>query len=204
MAETGSASPASTSVALRHELIVGGQRSGKSGRGEALARQWLAAAPAHQALCLATAQAGDEEMRQRIARHQADRAQRVPGMRTLEEPLDLVSALLQHSRPDTLVVVDCLTLWLTGLLMPIEAAQAQSPEAVAQATEALAAALAQASGPVVLVSNEIGLGVVPLGAQVRAFVDAQGRLNQRLAQVCERVTLMVAGLPLQVKGPPCL
>lgn len=192
-----------------HELILGGQKSGKSRRAELLARDWLAATPTHQALLIATAQPWDEEMRQRIARHQRDRAERVPGLSTLEVPLALAESITQHSRPDTLLVVDCLTLWLTNWRMPAQAAQAPAtPEgaaeqidaAAAEACAALVQALAQAPGPVVLVGNEIGLGVIPLGAEVRAFVDALGRLNQAVAQVCTRVTLMVAGQSLAVKG----
>src|SRR5690606_17747601 len=98
----------------RSELILGGQKSGKSRRAEALAAAWLAASTGHRALLIATAEAGDEEMRLRIARHQGDRARRVPNMQTLEEPRYLAGALLEHSAADTLIVVDCLTLWLTG------------------------------------------------------------------------------------------
>ena len=102
----------------RSELILGGQKSGKSRRAELLARQWLAQSPAHRALLIATGQAWDDEMREHIARHQHERATRVPGLATLEEPCDLAGALARHSAPDTLVVVDCLTLWLTHWLMP--------------------------------------------------------------------------------------
>ncbi|HEX5738219.1 MAG TPA: bifunctional adenosylcobinamide kinase/adenosylcobinamide-phosphate guanylyltransferase [Hydrogenophaga sp.] len=177
------------------ELILGGQRSGKSRRAELLARQWLDAAPAHRAVMIATGQAWDDEMRERIARHQRDRAERVPGMRTVEEPLALAEVLREHSAPQTLVMVDCLTLWLTNLMMPAEGAPTD-PEAP---TDALCSAIEIASGPVVLVSNEIGLGVIPMGREVRAFVDAQGRMNQRVAAVCARATLMAAGLPLTLK-----
>lgn len=192
----------------RTELILGGQKSGKSRRAELLARDWLAQSPDHRALMLATAQAWDEEMQQRIQRHQQDRAQRVPGMATLEEPRYLAQALQQHSRPDTLMVVDCLTLWLTHWLMPADAAADSAPEGTWQEqASAFCAALAQAPGPVVLVGNEIGLGVIPLGREVRAFVDALGQLNQQVAQACQRVTLMAAGLPLtlkdSVKDAPC-
>ena len=183
------------------ELILGGQKSGKSRRAELLARQWLDAAPDHQAVLIATAQPWDEEMRQRIARHQADRAERVPGMRTVEEPLALAEAIFQHSSARTLVVVDCLTLWLTNLLMP---AENEPNSTLAQTDKARVAslliAIQQASGPVVVVGNEIGLGVIPMGREVRAFVDALGRLNQDVAAACERVTLMAAGLPLTLKG----
>ena len=184
------------------ELILGGQKSGKSRRGELLAAAWLARSPAHGAVLIATGQAWDDEMRHRIARHQVDRAQRAPGLRTVEEPIALAQAIAAHSTPETMIVVDCLTLWLTNLLMPMDAApgQAALPEA-GVAIDSLLKALREASGPVVLVGNEIGLGVIPLGRQVRAFVDALGLLNQRVAAQCERVTLMAAGLPLTLKAP---
>ncbi|MDP3797614.1 MAG: bifunctional adenosylcobinamide kinase/adenosylcobinamide-phosphate guanylyltransferase [Polaromonas sp.] len=185
----------------RSELILGGQRSGKSRRAELLARDWLAQSPAHGAVLIATAQPWDEEMRERIARHQLDRAQRVPGMRTVEEPLELAQAVQQQSRPDTLVVVDCLTLWLTNLLMPADILKQN--EALAQEERAQVAmllmAIEKAAGPVLLVGNEIGLGVIPLGRETRDFVDALGRLNQDVAATCQRVTLMAAGLPLTLK-----
>lgn len=186
----------------RSELILGGQKSGKSRRAELLARTWLAASPQHRATLIATAQPWDDEMRERIARHQRERAERVPGLQTLEEPLQLAEAMAAHSRPDTLLVVDCLTLWLTNLLMPAENSKPnQAVASDAQASIAmLLGATRSAAGPVVLVGNEIGLGVIPLGREVRAFVDALGRLNQDVAQACTRVTLMAAGLPLTLKG----
>jgi adenosylcobinamide kinase/adenosylcobinamide-phosphate guanylyltransferase len=191
----------------RSELILGGQRSGKSRRAELLARAWLNASARHQAVLVATAQPWDDEMRQRIARHQADRAERVPGMTTVEEPLALAEAILELSTPDTLVVVDCLTLWLTNLLMPASSEQNSEdnrPEALVEyaRTATLLIAITNAPGPVILVGNEIGMGVIPLGREVRAFVDALGRLNQEVAATCQRVTLMAAGLPLTLKGTP--
>ena len=190
-----------TMTLAKSELILGGQKSGKSRRAELLARQWLDAAPDHQAVLIATAQPWDEEMRQRIARHQTDRAERVPGMRTVEEPLALAEAIRQHNNAHTLVVVDCLTLWLTNLLMPAEYEQNSAPVLMDTARAAsLLIAIQEASGPVVLVGNEIGLGVIPMGREVRAFVDTLGRLNQDVATVCQRVTLMAAGLPLTLKG----
>lgn len=186
----------------RSELILGGQRSGKSRRAELLARDWLAAATAHRAVMVATGQAWDAEMRERIARHQADRAVRVPGMLTVEEQLALADVVRRHSDEKTLVVVDCLTLWLTNLTMPADPAQALPEAAVIAAGDDLCAAIAAAPGPVVLVGNEIGLGVIPMGREVRAFVDALGRLNQQVAVACERVTLMATGLPLTLKGNP--
>lgn len=227
---------------LERELILGGQKSGKSRRAEQRAADWLAAAPAHRAVLIATAQAHDDEMHQRIAHHQRDRAARVPGLRTVEEPRALAQALAAHSAPDTLVVIDCLTLWLTNQLMPLHdggtpsgampanrspAAPAGQPacadaplpggrlgvgpqeftsnRALTPVPPAQAAlfliALQAARGPVVIVGNEIGLGVIPLGREVRAFVDALGLLNQQVAAACERVTLMAAGLPLTLKEP---
>jgi adenosylcobinamide kinase / adenosylcobinamide-phosphate guanylyltransferase len=194
----------STMTIAKSELILGGQKSGKSRRAELLARQWLAQSPNHRAVLIATAQPWDDEMRQRIARHQADRAERVPGMATVEEPVALAEAIARHSQADTLVVVDCLTLWLTNLLMPAEPApslesnQPLAPADIAQAASLLIA-IEQAKGPVVIVGNEIGLGVIPMGREVRAFVDALGRLNQDVATTCQRVTLMAAGLPLTLK-----
>lgn len=188
----------------RSELILGGQKSGKSRRAEQLAAAWLDRSSAHEAVLVATAQPWDDEMRQRIARHQADRAQRVPGMRTAEEPLYLAQALTQHSTPHTLLVVDCLTLWLTNRLMPAQGS-GDGSAALQVAIEQLLHAIAHAPGPVVLVGNEIGLGVIPLGREVRAFVDALGQLNQAVAATCQRVTLMAAGLPLTLKqeAQPC-
>jgi adenosylcobinamide kinase/adenosylcobinamide-phosphate guanylyltransferase len=190
----------------RSELILGGQKSGKSRRAETLARDWLARSPDHRAVLIATAQPWDDEMCARISRHRVDRAQRVPGMTTVEEPLKLAEAIQSRSSADTLVVVDCLTLWLTNLLMPAadgEFKQNRHPEPLEKAwTATLLVAIESAPGPVVLVGNEIGLGVIPLGAEVRAFVDSLGQLNQAVARVCARVTLMTAGLSLTLKDQP--
>jgi adenosylcobinamide kinase/adenosylcobinamide-phosphate guanylyltransferase len=183
---------------VRSELILGGQRSGKSRRAEALAQQWLAASPSHRAVLLATARALDDEMQARIARHQRERAQRGGALTLVEEPVAVPQAVRAHSAPHTLVVVDCLTLWLSNLMLAGDA-EPLVEEAGSHAGQALADAVRAAPGPVVLVGNEIGLGVIPLGREVRAFVDALGRLNQCLAASCERVTLMVAGLPLTLK-----
>jgi len=187
----------------KSELILGGQKSGKSRRAELLARQWLAQSADHFAVLIATAQPWDEEMRQRIARHQTDRALRVPGMQTVEEPVALAETIQRHSNAHTLVAVDCLTLWLTNMLMPANAADYEQNQPLALVQHAriasLLIAIQRASGPVILVGNEIGLGVIPMGREVRAFVDALGRLNQDVAAVCQRVTLMAAGLPLTLK-----
>lgn len=185
----------------RSELILGGQRSGKSRRAETLARDWLAQSPAHKAVLVATAQPWDPEMIERIARHQQDRAERVPGMVTVEEPLQLAQVITQRSSAQTLVVVDCLTLWLTNMLMPAESFKPNRPPAHDPRAQAamLLGAIESAPGPLVLVGNEIGLGVIPMGRETRDFVDALGRLNQQVAQACQRVTFMAAGLPLVLK-----
>ena len=190
------------------ELILGGQKSGKSRRAEHLANAWLAGAEVNgqprQATLIATAQPWDAEMQWCIARHQTDRAQRAPGLATLEEPLALAQAISRLSAPHHLLVVDCLTLWLTNLLMPAEVAenpqqQHNTTPTSVDAVAALLAALRSAPGPVVLVSNEIGLGVIPMGEQVRHFVYTAGQVNQAVAAVSQRVVLMVAGLPMGVK-----
>ena len=180
-------------------LFLGGQRSGKSRAAEARAARWLARSPAHEALLVATAQAGDDEMRERIARHRADRAARQQRLASSEAPHDLGAALRLQGGPQRLLVIDCLTLWLTQLMLPARGAPLGAAGQRA-ACDALLDALRGARGPVVLVSNEIGLGVTPLGREARAVVDELGRLHQAVAEVCERVTLMVAGQALVVKG----
>ncbi len=200
-------SPASTVsfVMPRTQLILGGQKSGKSRRAELLARQWLQADAGHQAVLVATGQAWDAEMSERIARHQRDRAERVPGMQTIEEPRELAQVLARHSSPQRLLVIDCLTLWLTNWLMPVQAEDLEVNKPQSNDWQGQLAlflkALDAAAGPVILVGNEIGLGVIPMGREVRAFVDALGLLNQQAAAHCESVTLMCAGLPLALKGP---
>ncbi len=187
-------------------LVLGGARSGKSAFAERLVAE--TGLSRHY---IATGRAWDDEMRARIQRHQRDRAARVPGLATLEEPLDLAAVLQRESTPHTLIVVDCLTLWLTNWLMPADSAalplaensEPNPPPAPAWQAQAAITfeAIRQTPGPVVLVGNEIGLGVIPMGREVRAFVDALGALNQQAAQACARVTLMAAGLPLFLKNP---
>jgi len=171
----------------RHALVLGGARSGKTGR----AQGW-AEALGRARLYLATGQAFDAEMAERIARHRAERGE---GWSTLEEPLDLPAALASAcaapGAPDVLLV-DCLTLWLSNLMH-----HGRDPEAE---TAALLAALAGASRPVILVSNELGLGLVPETPLGRAFRDAQGRLNQAVAAAVPDVVFVAAGLPLVLKG----
>lgn len=180
-------------------LLLGGQKSGKSRQAELLARAWLQADAGRSASLVATGTAYDAEMHERIARHQHDRRERVPQLATVEAPRDVAQQLLASSRPEHLLVVDCLTLWLTNWLMPMEPSALEPAQAWKAQRDAFIAALQAAPGPVILVSNEIGLGVIPMGREVRAFVDALGLLNQQAAAACNRVQLMAAGLPLQMK-----
>jgi len=161
-------------------LILGGARSGKSRRAEAL----LTALPPPWTY-IATAEAFDAEMEARIAEH---RARRDGAWETLDAPRDLPEAL-HRARPP--VLVDCLTLWLSNLML--------AEAALGTATEALEAALRARTGPVVLVSNEVGQGIVPATPLGRRFRDAQGVLNQRMAALADQVELVVAGIPLRVK-----
>ena len=181
-----------------HEFILGGGKSGKSRCAESRARDWLQV-PGQQALLIATALPGDGEMRERIARHREQRALHVPALQVVEVPHDLPAALRERCAPRSLVIVDCLTLWLTQQLMPPAGPSPDQP-AWPQPQADLCSALRDAAGPVVLVSNEISLGVAPLGRELRRFLDALGSLHQHVAALCDRVTLMVAGIELKVKG----
>jgi adenosylcobinamide kinase/adenosylcobinamide-phosphate guanylyltransferase len=180
------------------ELILGGARSGKSRAAEARAAAWLTY-PDREACVVATATASDAEMRARIAHHRRGRAQRVPALTTLEEPLALPDVIRAHTAPHRLLLVDCLTLWLTNLLMPTHG-PGLDDDAWAVREQAFIEVLQGARGPVVVVSNEIGLGFVPMAPEVRRFGDALGRLHQCVAEVCERVTWMLAGIEVPVKG----
>ncbi|MEX2518463.1 MAG: bifunctional adenosylcobinamide kinase/adenosylcobinamide-phosphate guanylyltransferase [Paracoccaceae bacterium] len=159
-------------------LILGGARSGKSARALALA--------APPRAYVATAQAGDAEMAARIALHKAERG---ADWDLMEEPLDLPGAI--GAAAGRTLVIDCLTLWLSNLLEAGREPQAE--------TQALVAALRAAEAPVILVSNEIGLGLVPMEPLSRRFRDEQGRLNQRVAAAADRVEFIAAGLPLRLK-----
>ncbi len=163
-------------------LVLGGARSGKS----AYAEQLLKAAP--ERVYLATAQAEDGEMGERIRNHQMRRG---AAWLTVEEPLDLRGALLLHSRPNRPILVDCLTLWLSNLLL--------GGARVDDEADRLLQVLPDLPGPVVFVANEVGLGIVPDNALARAFRDHAGRLNQMLAARCQRVVFVAAGLPLLLK-----
>lgn len=180
-------------------FVLGGARSGKSAYAER-----LAASSARPVTYIATAliASGDDEFAQRIEHH---RARRPEQWDLIEAGADLAGALRRADGDDRCILIDCLTLWLAGLLCPPDAA-ALSNDAYAAHLNAFEAALANARGKVIVVSNEIGLGVVPLGAETRHYVDELGRLNQRIAALSMQVTLMVAGLPMIVKpssGPTC-
>jgi adenosylcobinamide kinase/adenosylcobinamide-phosphate guanylyltransferase len=183
----------------RHELILGGVRSGKSRTAEARAAAWLAGAAQREAVLVATALPGDAEMAKRIARHRAERAACLPALATREVPRALPQALRELAAPQRLVVVDCLTLWLTQCLLPSDGA-GLAPDDWQREQRSLLDALAAAAGPVVLVSNEIGLGVMPLSSETRRFVDALGVLHQQVGERCARVTLLVAGIEFTVKA----
>jgi adenosylcobinamide kinase / adenosylcobinamide-phosphate guanylyltransferase len=182
-------------------LVLGGARSGKSALAERLARE-----SGKEVIYLATSHAGDAEMAQRIAHH---RARRPAGWRTVEEATALAATLRALCAPGRIVLVDCLTLWLTNLLF---AARRDYPEVgpidlpplfVDERTALLDWLDAPAAGDIVFVSNEVGMGIVPYGAVSRAFADEAGRLNQDVAARCERVLFVAAGLPLALKGAPC-
>lgn len=178
-----------------NQLIIGGQRSGKSGWAERLGSRWLAEVSSHSVVVVATAVAGDREMHQRIERHKLDRPN---GFGTFESPYELSARIDSMSSPERMIIIDCLPLWLTNWLMPAPGQAQRAAEWPAQKA-AFLAALRNASGPVVIVSNEIGAGVIPLDPQVRTFVDELGRLNQDVAQACDTITWMVAGQPFTQK-----
>jgi adenosylcobinamide kinase / adenosylcobinamide-phosphate guanylyltransferase len=167
-------------------LILGGVRSGKSRLAERLARE-----SDLPVTYLATALAGDQEMATRIEQH---RANRPDTWQLVEEPYRLAEALSRHARPDCCVLVECLTLWLTNLLL------ADDPGRFDEEREALLRTLPELPGTLILVGNETNMGVIPMGELSRRFCDESGRLHQELAERCERVLLTVAGLPMTLKG----
>ena len=170
-------------VRARSVLVIGGARSGKSAYA-----QRLAEAHALERLYLATAAAGDAEMAARIARHQADRG---AGWTVLEEPLELAKALALQARPGRVVLVDCLTLWLSNLLM--------AGRDLVSEIAGLTRTIEGLKGPAILVSNEVGMGIVPEHKLGREFRDWQGRANQEAARACDAAILVAAGLPVQLK-----
>jgi len=167
-------------MAARVTLVLGGVRAGKSGYALALLGGGL---------FVATAEAGDAEMAERIVAHRAECGE---AWMTIEEPLDLPAVLRRHGEDSRSMLVDCLTLWLSNLM--------HRDRDIGEATSALLAALDRRVGETALVSNEVGLGIVPDNALARRFRDAQGTLNRRIAARADHVVFMVAGLPLTLKG----
>ena len=165
-------------------LVLGGARSGKSRLAERLAME-----SGLTRLYLATAQAWDVEMAERIARHRQDRG---PDWRTIEAPIEAPAAIVAEAGPGRVLLLDCLTLWLSNVMLAERDIEAD--------IGALSAALQQAAGPVICVSNEVGLSVVPDNALARRFRDAQGQLNQQVAAFADRVLFVAAGLPVALKG----
>jgi adenosylcobinamide kinase / adenosylcobinamide-phosphate guanylyltransferase len=167
-------------------LIIGGARSGKSGFA-----QKLAESSGKHPVLIATAQAFDGEMAVRLAKHKAERN---ASWTVVEEPHDLAKVLRNEAAADRLVVVDCLTLWLSNRLLEESDIEAEG--------DTLAAAIVDLAGSVIFVTNEVGTGIVPESRLGRVFRDAQGRLNQKLAAACTNVVLVSAGLPLVLKPAP--
>ena len=165
-------------------LILGGARSGKSRLAETLGREW----PGRR-IFLASGEAGDEEMRDRIARHRADRG---TAWQTVEEPVAVLGQLRQLAGNETFVLFDCVTLWISNLIHRKLDVRASVDELVRE--------LPRLPGRIVVVSNEVGLGIVPENALARRFRDEAGYANQRLAQACDEVIFVAAGLPLKLKG----
>jgi adenosylcobinamide kinase/adenosylcobinamide-phosphate guanylyltransferase len=182
LSTSAGARPLSPAAVPPVTLVLGGARSGKSAYAERLIEA------AGCGLYLATAQALDDEMAERIRRH---RARRGTAWESLEEPLALAPALLAHARAERPILVDCLTLWLSNLLAAGHDVDAE--------TAALVSCLPALTGPVVLVANEVGLGLVPQTPLGRAFRDHAGRLNQAVAAAASRVVFIAAGLPIMLK-----
>lgn len=183
---------------MTRTLVFGGARSGKSAYAESLAGE-----SGKTVVYIATAQALDTEMESRIAHHRACRKE---GWTTVEEPLALAQALKTWCAPQRVVLVDCLTVWLSNLLFSETKAYPEvgpivPPERFHAERAALLEAIEDAGGDLIFVSNEVGMGIVPQGAISRWFVDEAGRLNQAVAARCERAVWVAAGMPLILKEP---
>jgi len=166
-------------------LILGGARSGKSTYAEKKALQ-----SKKKLIYIATSKALDKEVEQRIAKHKQDRA--AANWTTIEEPISLAKTLKQWASPDNVILVDCLTMWLINLL-------AEEPSVLDQEMNELLNTIESLAGTIIFVSNEVGMGIIPMGELTRKYVDEAGRLHQQLAQKVEHVILMVAGLPHRIK-----
>jgi adenosylcobinamide kinase/adenosylcobinamide-phosphate guanylyltransferase len=168
---------------LTTTLVLGGARSGKSSFATRMVRE-----SGLERIFIATATPSDDEMQARIARHRSDRGD---GWRTIEEPLAIADTLMREGKADRVILVDCLTLWLNNLMW--------AKRDIERETTALANAVRVSVAPIVLVSNEVGLGIHPHTDLGRRFCDAQGRLNQTIAAIVPNVALIAAGLPLWLK-----
>lgn len=167
--------------------VCGGARSGKTGYAQKIVEE-MAAGQGLAKIYVATAQAWDEEMADRIKRHQGERG---PDWQTAEAPMDLPAKILELSNPETILLVDCLTLWLTNILLAERDIDAERI--------ALVAAIEGAKGPVVVVSNEVGMGIVPENALARRFRDEAGWVNQAVANTADKAVLVASGLPVILK-----
>jgi adenosylcobinamide kinase / adenosylcobinamide-phosphate guanylyltransferase len=175
-------------ISYRRVLVLGGARSGKSRMA-----QELIEVTSQERIYIATAEAHDSEMRDRIARHQVERDSL---WQTYEAPLDLVEAIRIQTAPGKAVLVDCLTLWLSNILL--------AEWDLNHECERLVQVIGDAAGPLILVSNEVGHGIVPATSMGRTFRDAQGQLNQSVARACDAVVFVAAGCPILLKPAPSL
>ena len=169
-------------------LVIGGCRSGKS----TIALDLVENLNTGQKVFVATCQPLDHEMEDRVARHQAERGL---DWKTVEEPLALVEAVKNNARPGCVILVDCLTLWISNLVLADN-----TQDRIVEIAKELAEAIREAPCPVILVSNEVGAGIVPENALSRLFRDAAGKVNQIMARACKNVLWVVAGIPVSIKG----
>lgn len=173
---------------MKH-LILGGARSGKSNYAEQLAQ-----ASNKQVIYIATGSAGDNEMLERISKHKAERPRY---WETIEEPILIADVLAQYASTNNYLLVDCLTLWLSNILF--NAKGEYQEDIFLQQKQALLEIVPELHTDIALVSNEVGLGIVPVDAMTRRYVDEAGKLHQQLAKICSHVTLVTAGLPQALK-----
>lgn len=170
-------------------FVLGGCKSGKSAHALELAE----ALKAERYIYVATCVPADPEMHERVRRHQKERG---PNWQTVEEPLQIEQVIARHAGPQTVLLVDCLTLWVTNLLMD---GRDRTSKEIESRLDALCRTLDHRSGPILLVSNEVGTGIVPENRLARRFRDVAGLVNQKVAAVADRVVWMVAGIPVPIK-----
>lgn len=173
---------------MKPVLVIGGCRSGKS----SIALDLANAQDVSEKVFIATCQPLDGEMEDRVARHQADRGD---DWQTVEEPVELAKAVADNARPGRVILVDCLTLWISNLVLADK-----TQDQIADKAKELAEVIQKAPCPVILVSNEVGAGIVPENALSRLFRDAAGKVNQIMAKACDQVHWVVAGIPVTIKG----